>query len=140
MCYDLGMENTTPPLAGMPATTDSSKVGMIGLAIAMLVIGLVAGYVLGKSGSNQTPVLTFTGTSLCLPHRGVKPGDPQTMECMTGFRTDSGIYYAIRYDPRKIRRSGSDGGRIKITGKLTPYLDEKYISEGIIDVETIEGI
>lgn len=63
-CYDLLMENNTPPLAGMPVPTGSSKAGMIGLAVAMLVIGLIAGYYLGngKSGNvaYQTPTPQLT--------------------------------------------------------------------------------
>jgi hypothetical protein len=36
---------------------------------------------------------TFTGVSLCLPH--VDTSGPQTEECASGMRTDSGEYYAV---------------------------------------------
>ena len=58
------MENTTPLSAGTPTSTGSSKAGLIGLAIAMLAIGLVAGYYLGngKSGDvvSQTAIPTVS--------------------------------------------------------------------------------
>ena len=46
---------------GMPA--GNSKVGMIGVAIAMLVIGLVAGYAIGKTSKVQRTVSPTPTTS-----------------------------------------------------------------------------
>ncbi|OGN29079.1 MAG: hypothetical protein A3A33_00285 [Candidatus Yanofskybacteria bacterium RIFCSPLOWO2_01_FULL_49_25] len=68
------MENTTPPLAGMP--THSSKASMIGLAVAMLVIGLVAGYYLGNSKSGDVTYQTVSPTVTATPNNIAGPDMP----------------------------------------------------------------
>src|SRR3989344_7376501 len=59
------MENITPPLADMPA--HSSKAGMIGLAVAMLVIGLVAGYYLGIDNKTAMQIVSVSPSASATP-------------------------------------------------------------------------
>lgn len=67
------MESNTPPAQvgrGSPEgrpLTGSSKAGMIGLAIAMLVIGLVAGYYMGNGKSGDVAYQTATPTTFISP-------------------------------------------------------------------------
>ena len=51
------MENNINPIVGMPV--QSSKVGMIALSVGLLVVGLVAGYMFGRGGSENTVVPTY---------------------------------------------------------------------------------
>jgi len=57
------MENNTTPLAGKPSPVSDSKVGMIVVSVGLLVVGLIAGYVIGKSGSGDVVYQTATPTA-----------------------------------------------------------------------------
>jgi hypothetical protein len=65
--------------------------------------------------------VTLVGEYICLPHRGVKPGEPQTAECASGLKTDEGKIYALSaMAASKMFPSLFPGDRISAEGVVTP--------------------
>lgn len=88
----------------------------------------------GKSFTQDT-ITTFEGKIVCLPHKNTD--GPQTLECATGLLTDDGKYYALRSEApgsSLASEAGSDK-RVRVTGTLRQETDEKYQSEGTIQIK-----
>jgi hypothetical protein len=72
---------------------------------------------------------TLLGEYTCLPHRGVKPGEPTTQECAIGIKTADGRYYALNMaafsQPMGYLHPGD---KIRISGLLSDIRqgDEMY--------------
>ena len=63
---------------------------------------------------------TLAGDYICLPHRGVKPGEPTTAECAFGMQTEDGNYYAINLAAASQPMINlHPGDRIRVSGTLT---------------------
>ena len=118
--------------SGTQVPVSDSKAGMIVVAVSLFVIGLIAGYLIGKSATPTSMV--FTGTRICLSHR-----DPnvRTEECAIGLQTGPNTFYSLKYKDRTLERKILSD-QVKITGKLIAEPSEKYISDGVIWVETID--
>ena len=68
--------------------------------------------------------IMLTGTYDCLPHRGVKPGEPQTAECAAGLRTAEGNYYALNFaaSSRLMPHNIFPGDEVRADGIITPIV------------------
>jgi hypothetical protein len=62
---------------------------------------------------------TLTGLPLCLPQKN--PDSPQTEECVLGFRTENGEYYALDFErmPKPLP-DVSRGEVLTLAGEVTP--------------------
>lgn len=83
--------------------------------------------------------VTLTGDYVCLPHRGVKPGDPTTAECAFGLLTDNGRYYAVDLSAVTFPAGFlHPGDRVRIPGTLAPVSrgDElyRYVADSLLNV------
>lgn len=91
-------------------------------------------------------VTEIVGTAECLPHRGVAPGQPTTMECAFGVKADDGTRYAV-----DLAGAGEGamvdfqiGKRVRISGTMVPVevLSSDhwriYDIRGILRVEAVE--
>ncbi len=71
----------------MPAS--SSKAPMIAVALAMLIVGGIAGYVFGNKGSSPVVEQTATPTSSMMPSESVNPSVSPSSSPMSGWKTYS---------------------------------------------------
>ncbi|MDO8584272.1 MAG: hypothetical protein Q7R83_03790 [bacterium] len=104
------MENMTSP--AMPA--QSGKGGMIAVSVGLLVVGLIGGYFIGKSGTS--PVVYQTAT-------------PTASSEITGWKTyqNNQFGFTIQYPPGgKVNDSieqGTTNGDVRINGEWAGNLD-----------------
>lgn len=90
----------------------------------------------GGESFTQDILTTLEGKVVCLPHKNTD--GPQTLECATGLLADDGKYYALQSedpDNSLASRAGSDK-RVRVTGVLRQEDDDKYRSEGTIQVKS----
>jgi hypothetical protein len=82
--------------------------------------------------------ITVFGMAVCLPHKN--PGEVQTMECATGFKTDNGTYYSLR-DPTENYSLISQlafNKHVTISGVLQPQSGSIYKSAGLIVLSSVQ--
>lgn len=115
------------------------------VAAVLVVIALgVAAIADRRSTTDQQSdeeIVTVEGEYVCLPKEG--PG-PHTMECALGIHADDDEYFQLNtlrlYDDTE--SPGFDyqiGDRLRVSGEFDPAgANDIYISEGIIDVESVE--
>lgn len=90
---------------------------------------------------SEEEIVTVEGEYVCLPKEG--PG-PHTMECTLGIRTDDGEYFQLNTlrlynDTESPGFNYQIGDRLRVSGEFEPAgANDIYISEGIIDVESVE--
>jgi hypothetical protein len=88
----------------------------------------------------QTPAVnshevTLTGTTVCLPHKNVQPGQPQTMECAIGLKElSSGRYFGLKNSSPGFIDANMN---VQVTGILQPDLASFYNIVGTIQVTSI---
>ena len=134
------MENITPPLADMPA--HSSKAGMIGLAVAMLVIGLVAGYYLGsgKSGDVVYQTATPTVSIYASPSTSQTPSVSATPNTITDWKTYSYPQFGYSFKiPAalfiRVEGISTTDGKYSILQRIVTSYDERvgeYLGPGFL--------
>jgi hypothetical protein len=84
-----------------------------------------------------TPI-TVSGTLACLPHKNTAPGQPQTLECAIGLRTNDGRYYALKGLSSEHSQTSFET-RVYITGSVVPPpTNTNYDTVGDITVSTFE--
>lgn len=98
---------------------------------------------------NERPVIdpnpqTIEGTYVCLPHRGVLPGEPTTGECAFGLKAeDGGDYYAVRLnEPSQGIFDLYPGDQISVHGFLSEIRpgDELYRYESDVLISADQKI
>lgn len=77
---------------------------------------------------------TLTGEVICLPKKGLKPGDMTTMECMYGIKTAESINYAISL-PADAMMDVQTGQIYSMTGTLRQDPQSIYDIQGVLEVE-----
>jgi hypothetical protein len=78
--------------------------------------------------------LSVSGTLACLPHKNAGTGQPQTLECAIGLRTDDGRYYSLQGLSSQDSQT-SFNTRVYISGNSTPpSADTTYDTVGDIQV------
>jgi hypothetical protein len=109
--------------------------GVVTLLAAAIITLLIA--TLGqRSGQPQTKAAeaNVSGTLACLPHQNANNGQPQTLECAIGLKTDDGRYYKLQDLPQQ-QADTSPSARVRITGQLSqPAADEIYDVVGTVKV------
>jgi len=81
--------------------------------------------------------VSVIGTLVCLPHRDMD--GPQTLECAFGLRDMNGKYYSlVDTDPSLRNIIGiPTNAQIEVMGNFKWQEDQKYISSGVIIIESI---
>lgn len=121
----------------------------IGLLILVVIGGIIAGFYalndyIYKEKQGEDKIVepyraTISGVQTCLPHKDTS--GPQTLECATGMKADSGKYYALDFAlSSQIPHEIQNGERFTASGVITPIemlsADhwQKYNVEGIFSV------
>jgi hypothetical protein len=82
--------------------------------------------------------ITITGTTVCLPHKNVKPGQPQTMECAIGLKDDNtGKFYGLKNSKNQFFDTNV---KVKVEGILTDDSQSNYDTVGSIEVNSLVRI
>jgi hypothetical protein len=84
----------------------------------------------------KTTEVQLTGTLVCLPHKNTD--GPQTMECLTGLRTNDGTYYQLIDPDREFLRDTPFNKSVEVKGTLQTGTDEKYQSKGTITLTDLQ--
>jgi hypothetical protein len=88
-----------------------------------------------SSGGTQPTPLTATGTLACLPHKNASSGQPQTLECAIGLKTDDGRYYGLTDLPKNADMTPFTK-HITVSGDVTPpAANASYDTRGDIKVK-----
>ncbi len=85
--------------------------------------------------------ITVRGQVVCLPHRDTT--GPQTLECALGLQADDGRYFGLREADGNIVPqviNAQMNTPVEVAGKFTSFLDTKYQSVGVIDVESLTSL
>lgn len=112
---------------------------LVVLAVALFVGAMFAIIAATKDKNNSVPrigeQITIEGEFVCLPHKDT--GGPQTLECASGIKTDSGEYYGLQFDMTE--KLPPSSGRLRVTGTLEDQ-QGSYDSEGLVRVESYEEL
>jgi hypothetical protein len=119
---------------------------LIACAVTTLfAIGVIAGVVLITSNHTKpAPItepsaITASGNLVCLPHKTAQPGQPQTLECAIGFKTDDGRHYGLAQLSDEARMTPFTK-HITISGDvLPPSVDDRYDTRGTITVKSFDA-
>lgn len=79
--------------------------------------------------------VTVSGTIICLPHKNTT--GPQTLECAFGIKAQDGNNYGLTDPEWKFLMGVTNGEEVEIGGKLIKKEDSRYISVGVIEIETL---
>lgn len=88
--------------------------------------------------------VTLRGETICLPHRDTS--GPVTLECAIGFKTDSGVNYALDTSDAPGERLWDTGASLELTGILVPLEQlstdqfQKYDIEGVLRVTGVNEL
>jgi len=75
--------------------------------------------------------VSLTGTIVCLPHKNVKPGQPQTLECAIGLKESvTGKYYSLTNTKNPVFDTTQ---KVNITGTLKADTGSNYDVVGAVD-------
>ncbi|HET9411886.1 MAG TPA: hypothetical protein VFO38_03500 [Candidatus Saccharimonadales bacterium] len=87
------------------------------------------------SATPPSPI-TATGNLVCLPHKNVAPGQPQTLECAIGLKAQDGNFYGL--SGLSQQDSTTDFSKtVNVSGTLVPpEANNKYDIRGTIKVNT----
>ncbi|MDR3643127.1 MAG: hypothetical protein P4L74_05900 [Candidatus Doudnabacteria bacterium] len=98
--------------------------------------GVVNTFSFAPSTASAAPMqLIVTGTTVCLPHKNVQPGQAQTMECAIGIKEDgSGKYYSLKNANPSIYDTNV---HVQVTGKVEIDSASIYDTSGVINVANI---
>ena len=88
--------------------------------------------------ANLGQQVILTGSIVCLKHKNVKPGDPETMECALGFKEDgTGKYYGLK---NFVALMFETSAKVKVTGTLEAAISDKYEMAAVINVTKMEKL
>lgn len=122
-----------------------SRYVLIGIILVFLAVGAFVytrrlSHIPSDTPVPQTPIpsknITVSGKITCLPHKDTS--GPQTLECAFGLQDEDGRYYTlVDSRPGDQPLISSTGETVTVKGKFTPEKNDRYQSEGTLEVSEI---
>jgi hypothetical protein len=122
---------------------ERKKLVLACVAITIAALAVVATVVFAFNRSaNQPPAspkqVTLSGNLTCLPHKNVQPGQPVTLECAIGLRTNDKRFYGLQQLPEDASVTDFNQS-IEVSGELSlPTENERYDIAGTIKVNSFK--
>lgn len=117
---------------------EKRRIVLLGAVLALLVVCAITAIIFAMNRpnepSNKQPTsISVKGNLVCLPHKDVSPGQPQTLECAIGLKAEDGDYYGLtgNYNQTAMDK------KVNVSGTLTaPDTNNKYDIKGSIKIQT----